>query len=133
MAWALVRASDGAIVDIQEAAPELDAPEGAAWVEGTFDREAQLGQTYVNGAVQIATPTPPPVSCSPLQARRALRAAGLIANVNAMVNAADADTKDAWEYATVIHRDNPVVLALAAQLGLSDAQVDNLFAIAQTL
>lgn len=72
-------------------------------------------------------PAPVPPSISPLQARRALRAAGLIDEVNVAVSSADADTQDAWEYATEIRRDNEIIAAMAAQFGLTDAQVDDLF------
>jgi len=33
----------------------------------------------------------------------------------------------AWEYATEVRRDSPMVQAMAQQLGLTDEQVDDLF------
>jgi hypothetical protein len=76
---------------------------------------------------------PVPSSVSPLQARRALRQVGLIDQVNTMVASADPDAKDAWEYSNQVERTNPIVLALAAQLNLNDATLDNLFRLASTL
>lgn len=76
-----------------------------------------------------ATVTLPPVppAVSPLQARRALRQAGLLDAVTALVAASDADTRDAWEYAVEFRRDDPLLRALAGQLGLTEADIDNLF------
>lgn len=74
-----------------------------------------------------------PESVTPLQARRALRAAGVLDAVLAAVAVADDDTKDAWEYTTVMHRDNPVLLSVAAQLNLTSEQIDALFIAAAQL
>lgn len=68
------------------------------------------------------------------QARLAINTApGLRDQVEAAVAAADRDIQDYWEYSTEIHRDNPILVALAAQLGLTEQQVDDLFALARTL
>lgn len=63
-----------------------------------------------------------------LQARRAMRAAGLYAQVLAAVNASpDPDVKDSWEYATIWHRDARWIAALGTSLNLTSAQIDALF------
>jgi len=67
------------------------------------------------------------LSVSPLQIRRALRQAGLFEAVSAFVSSADDDVQDAWEYATQIDRDNPLIVAAAQALSVTDAQVDDLF------
>ena len=59
--------------------------------------------------------------------RRALTAAGLRSSVESAVAAADQGTKDAWEFATAIRRDHPLVVGMAGSLGLSDAEVDDIF------
>ena len=74
-------------------------------------------------------PEPPPVpqSVTPLQARRALRGAGLMPAVEAALAQADDDARDAWEYAIEVRRDDPLLAAMAAQIGLTDADLDALF------
>jgi hypothetical protein len=70
---------------------------------------------------------PVPSAVTPLQARRALRAAGYLAQVEAAIAEADDDTQDAWRYAQQIERAHPFLTAIAAQLGLTEAQMDDLF------
>lgn len=74
-----------------------------------------------------------PVSVTPLQARRALRAAELLPAFAVALAAADDETREAWEYATEIRRDNPLVADFADELGLTEEQVDDLFRLAATL
>lgn len=77
---------------------------------------------------------PVPGSITPLQARRALRAAGLTAAVEAAVAASgDANVQDAWEYAIEFRRDDPMLAAIAKAIGMTDAQVDELFRAASVL
>ena len=71
--------------------------------------------------------TPVPDSVTPLQARRALLAAGKLDAVNAAVAAGDQETRLAWEFSASVERNSQFVAALAAAIGLSDAEVDNLF------
>lgn len=79
-------------------------------------------------------PDPVPQSVSMFQARTALRRAGLLAAVEATVAASgDPEIQDAWEYATEFPRTSPTIAALAAQIGLTDAQVDDLFRVAATI
>ncbi|MFN4283524.1 MAG: hypothetical protein ACK4NA_12880 [Alphaproteobacteria bacterium] len=69
-----------------------------------------------------------PDTVTPLQARRALRAAGLLDTVNAWVaQQDDEDIKDAWEFASVIERHGPITAGAARELGLTNAQLDGLF------
>lgn len=73
------------------------------------------------------------LSVSPLQIRRALRQAGLFEAVSAFVASADDDVRDAWEYAVQIDRTDPLIVGAAEALGVTDAQVDDLFRLAATL
>jgi len=75
-------------------------------------------------------PAPIPQSVTPLQVRRALNQAGLRSSVEAAIAAASQDARDAWEFASVINRDNPILDSMAAALGMSSAQVDQLFVLA---
>ena len=71
------------------------------------------------------------------QARLALHASGLLANVSAVIAAmpepARTEAQIEWEYASEILRDSPLVAALGAALGLDDAALDTLFAEAARL
>lgn len=65
------------------------------------------------------------------QARLALLGAGLLAQVNtAVANMPGAEGDAArieWEYAQEVRRDSPLVVALSEILGLTSAQLDDLF------
>lgn len=84
-------------------------------------------------AADAAAPAPVPSSITPRQARLALLGAGLLSNVTTAIAAADEATKIAWEFATYVKRDNPIIAAMAAQLGLTSAQVDDLFRAAAAI
>jgi hypothetical protein len=71
-----------------------------------------------------------PLSVTPYQARLALNAAGLRDAAEAAVAAAPRDIRDAWEYAISIERHSPFVAEIGAALGLSDAEIDQLFVAA---
>lgn len=85
-----------------------------------------------NGAAWQPAPVPVPASVTPLQARRALLAAGKLAAVETAVSAADQATQLAWQYAASFERASPFVASLAAAVGLTDAQIDDLFRSAAT-
>lgn len=74
-----------------------------------------------------------PQSISSSQLRRILNATGLRAQAEAAVAAASQDVKDEWQFTSDFFRYNPVLLTFAAQLGMSDAQVDQLFIAASAL
>lgn len=76
---------------------------------------------------------PPYKPISQWQARKALRAAGLIDAVDAAVAASSPNIQDGWQYASIVVRTDPLIAQLAQQLNLSDAQVDSLFITAATL
>lgn len=73
------------------------------------------------------------MSCSARQARLALAAAGLLDDVVAWVATSDQAAQIEWEYATRIKRNSGVVTDAAAALGLTEADIDNLFAAANAL
>lgn len=64
---------------------------------------------------------------TPFQGRVALSDAGLLANVETAIAAADEKTKVAWEYALEWKRMSPMIVTLATSLNLTDEQVDTLF------
>lgn len=64
---------------------------------------------------------------SMFQARAVLLQAGPYETVDAAMQQAGGVNLIAWEYATEVRRDSPMVQAMAQQLGLTDEQVDDLF------
>jgi len=82
-------------------------------------------------------PVPVPQSVTMRQARLALHAAGLLAGVDAAIASMDEPAKTAaaieWEYASEVERNAGLVPAMAAALGMSDADIDDLFVTAATL
>jgi len=85
-------------------------------------------QTGKISASDFTPPTPPvPQAVYPLQIRKALRAAGLMASVKAILAQSSDEVNEAWECASVITRDNPMLLGVAQALDLSSEQVDTLF------
>lgn len=88
----------------------------------------EMTQQEVDALPVAVTPIPQVVSMA--QARITLRRATLLASVNTLIAAADAETQDAWEYATELRRDSPLVLTLAGALNLTSQQVDDLFTAA---
>ena len=72
-------------------------------------------------------------SMTPRQVRLVLTQAGLRAQVEAAVALADQDTKDTWEFSTVIDRSNPLLVAMATSLGMTETQLDELFILGSTL
>ena len=72
-------------------------------------------------------------SVSPRQIRQALTATGLRDQVEYAVTQGTQDLKDCYEYSTEFERDNAQVTAMGQALGVSDAQLDDLWALAATL
>lgn len=67
------------------------------------------------------------------QARLALLQFGLLDTVDAAITASTPAAKIEWEYALTINRDYALVTTMKAALNLSEAQLDDLFALAATL
>lgn len=85
-------------------------------------------------------PPPPPqiTEVTMRQARLALLGAGLLDDVTAALNAIEnANAKAAalieWEFSNTFKRDGVLVQQLAPTLGLTESQLDSLFAQAATL
>lgn len=72
------------------------------------------------------------------QARLALLRAGLLDNVDAAIAAIPDPVQRKvaqieWEYATVVERNSPLIQQLTPALGMTEAQMDELFAAAARL
>jgi hypothetical protein len=76
-------------------------------------------------------------SVSMRQARLALLGAGILGQVQPFIDSLLSPEKEAaqieWEYAASVERTSPLVTGLVASLGLSDADLDNLFQTASEL
>lgn len=73
-----------------------------------------------------------PESVTPRQIRWALNASGLRAMVEGAIASSDQNTKDAWEFSNEVRRDNPLLTGLAAGLGMTKGQLDDLFIMADS-
>lgn len=99
----------------------------------------QIGWLVVDGVISEPPPNPVPVpqSVTMRQARLALHAAGLLSGVDAAIASLSEPAKTAaqieWEYASAVERNAGLVPAMAAALGMTDAQIDDLFITAATL
>ena len=83
--------------------------------------------------IDAFTPPAPTTTVTARQIRLALSQAGLRTQVEAAVAAGNQSTKDWYEYANEFERTNPLVIGMAAALGVSDESLDDLFALAATL
>jgi hypothetical protein len=103
--------------------------EGIILWDGVTPYEPPPGYSLVpeDQAPAVAAPEPVPSEVTNFQARAALLRAGLFDQVNAAVYQAGGEAWQAWEYANTLTRHGATVTALAAGLGLSDAQLDDLF------
>jgi hypothetical protein len=120
--------ADGVVDNMSQATAEVAASRpGYVLVPGGVP--VTMGWLF-DGA-QFLPPPPPPVSVppaiTPLQARRALRAAGLLDAVNAWIATQPDDAQEAWEYCIEVRRDSPLIAGAQEGLGLTDEQVDDLF------
>lgn len=110
---------------------EVTAQQYAQWV--TF--KANAGRDGLEPAP--APPVAVPQFVTMRQARLALLDAGLLSSVDAAIAAMSEPAKSAaqieWEYASEVQRGNGMVPAMAAALGMTESQIDDLFIAAATL
>lgn len=79
------------------------------------------------------TADPVPASVTRFQARAALWLAGLLDDAEAAISQAHPLSRIAWEQANVYRRDSPTVISMGQQLGLSEADIDELFKTAASI
>lgn len=82
---------------------------------------------------QIVAVPKVPASVTPRQVRLLLLSQNLLSQVEAIIAASDEPTKITWQYASEFRRDDPLLTALAQQLGLTSEQVDQFFIAASQL
>lgn len=89
----------------------------------------KAGDSIIDGKLVPLAPAPVvPESISPRQFRQALTHFGFRQQVDAAVAAsADQDLKDWYEWSTDFQRHHPEVLAMAAALGFTSDQLDQVW------
>lgn len=119
----IIVADDTFVIDGKEIVPVSGVVQ-VGWVhaEGVFSAPSQ--ESVLD---------PVPFSVTPLQMRKALRASGLHADVLAYVAGINDEAQEAWEYATVIERGNPLIVAAAQSFGKTDEEIDAMFRLAASL
>lgn len=97
--------------------------------------DVRTGQVIaVPAADEVLPPGPDPIEewrvtavVSRFQARVAMLDAGILADVEASLAGAGVLAQMAWAEATEFRRNSPMIAEIAAGLGLSPEQVDDLF------
>lgn len=90
------------------------------------------GYMLINWEMEDPGPTVPYI-ISPRQVRLLLLQQGELSNVEAMIAQQDEATRITWEYATEFRRNDPLLNQLAANLGYSEAAIDQFFIAASAL
>ena len=102
-----------------------------ARVEMTPEEESAFEASRAPG------PTPIPQEVTMRQARLALHNAGLLASVEASINALLEPKKSMvrieWEHSQTVQRSRGIVVELGTAMGLTSAQIDALFTAAAAL
>ena len=94
--------------------------------------DVKTDETFSAGLPTLSLP-PYFAPVSPWQIRKVLNAAGLRSAAEAAVAAADQTTKDAWEFASMYERKNPMIARMEAALGKTPAEIDALFVAAASM
>lgn len=133
MRMALVR--DGVVENVIEADPDFNPGEGVVMIPSEI-----AGPGWAHDAFGLRPPpsvedvADVPVQIALWQARAVLERHNLLAAANSAVTlAGDEVLRAVWEYGNVISRSSPGLAALANALGLSGADVDELFREAASL
>lgn len=101
--------------------------------ENVTDDEMSIYALEQVARFEAALTPPVPTQVSPRQICHALNMVGLRDAVEYAVAQSDQYVKDWWNRSTVFERHNPQVIAMAVALGVSDAQVDDLWRLADSL
>ena len=122
------------VCQVVEAGQEFEVHHDLTWVDCPDGVEPETHEWDGSGFAEIVVVAPVPVipqSATMRQARLALLGAGLLAHVNAAIEAMPGIEGEAarieWEFASEIRRDSPLVSGLSEALGLTSEQLDALF------
>lgn len=95
--------------------------------------DAYSGYKCIDENFTGQTPVEVPISVTPRQVRLVLLAQGLLATVEGMIASQDEATQITWKYASEFRRDDPLLNQLAANLNLTQQQIDDFFIEAAAL
>lgn len=95
-------------------------------------RAAQLGYAGEGFVLVVPEPDVPPI-IERLWAKLALHGTGQLQAIEAAVDAADANVQIYWRETTLYRRDSAILIEFAHALGMSDADLDNVFRYAAAL
>jgi hypothetical protein len=101
----------------------ITAPAGTENVKPYWKKVGNIWVPPSNTVSQEVVPT----LISAFQAQAALAQAGLLDQVTEYISTADPVMKLRWDKAPEFSRSNPAVLAIAAELGISNTTLDELF------
>lgn len=137
MRAALIR--DGIVENIILAGPDYE-PEAGFVLVPIGDDPMQIGSGWNGSAFTPPAPPPAPLpeAVTMRQARLALLRLGLLDDVEAVLGSIpDEQQRRAalltWEYSGAVERDNTLIAMLAPAIGLTPAQIDDLFRMAAAL
>ena len=134
------------IEEIRQENPNMSIPDGTDCSSLGFEFLEEVEKPKQEGfyAIEVAPinnkqtwklveiPKEVPQEITPLQSKLQLLEIGLLDEVEAMVSA-DRKVQLYWEYASVIERDNEILLMMATSLGMTEEQLDDLFIKANKL
>ena len=134
------------IQEIRQQNPNMSIPDGTDCSSLGFEFLEEVEQPKQEGfyAIEVAPinnkqtwklveiPKEVPQEITPLQSKLQLLEIGLLDEVEALVTA-DRKVQLYWEYASVIERDNEILLMMATSLGMTEEQLDDLFIKANKL
>lgn len=122
----LLRAAVPSVVGISFGDNEQDTSQWIVHYENPGPNDAATVAAWVAAFNPNVTPVPSQVTM--FQARAALINAGIFAQADAAIkNSNNQVDIAAWGYSTVVSRDSPFLNNMAAALGLTGQQVDDLF------
>jgi hypothetical protein len=98
---------------------------------------ANAARDGLEETLPAAPPPPTPEQVTMRQARLALLGAGLLDRISPAIDALPSPQKEVarieWDYSSTVVRSRPLVAMLGQQLGMTDAQLDQLFVTAAGL
>jgi hypothetical protein len=105
--------------------PEYDSATHQPGVVPIWNEQTGTVQMNVVESPQIPPTVPQEVTMR--QARLYLLGAGLLPTVNAAISTMNEAAKIEWEYSNAVRRQEPLVAGMKSILGLTDAQLDQMF------
>lgn len=122
-------------------------PFGAVNIEPPISQDPTKHPRYINGSwILDDIPKEEPTSFNDVekkpdqflqvsmrQARLILLSKGILDDVNSHISNLDKALQIEWEYATIVDRSSPLVVAIGSRLGLTDTEIDAMFQEASTL